>query len=424
MRKCALLLLLLPFPVLAQTSLSIAPDHCVWRAGDDPAWAAPALDDSAWRPRAQWSGVATPEPKFWLRCRLDPAALAPAVHPVLQVSGDLSYQLYVDGRRIASFGNLDTGAHTVGVVRTYTAPEFSDRTRPVVVAVRMTFAGAIDGLQVLPQIDLGDAQLLHGEYISTVAGSFASQSTTWICYALITAAGLFFFALYWFDRTQKYLLWVSLGWLMLAVLRWNELLVSASIPYPSRMEFFLYGIGQSAPIFLIEFFFALGQRRINWFFRFDQAISALFTACLLVAGFLPLRWAAPLHYEAEIVPWSTYVLIVTQILGCSAPFFAFAPLRARRGWQLSLVIVCCVWQLMDAAYFFVQLPFANANVLDWFLKIQPYRSVAIAAVVILLTLLLVQRLRQTNRERAAFQGELQAARQIQQLLLPATLDVV
>lgn len=416
-------MLLLAATLHAQTALSIAPSGCVWQAGDNPQWSAPSLDEAGWQPVADWTRVGTPTPRFWLRCRVNPGALAPTVHPVLQVSGDLSYEIYVDGRRIAAFGDLRSGSHTVGVVRTYTAPEFNDRSRPFVLAVRMAFAGAMDGEQLLPQIDLGNGDLLRGRYVENVAESFAGQWVTWTCYTLITAAGVFFFALYWFDRTQRYLLWVSLSWLMLAVLRVNELLVAASIHYPSRLEFFLYAVGQSAPIFLIEFFFVLGQRRVNWFFRFDQAVSSLFTICLLVACFLPLRWEAPLHYQTEIVPWSTYVLIVTQILGCSAPFFAFAPLRALRGWQISVAVVCCVWQLLDAAYFSVQLPLLNANVLDWFLKIQPYRSVAIAAVVVCLTLLLIQRIRSINRERAALQGELEAARQIQQLLVPATLDV-
>lgn len=416
-------LLLLAGGLRAQTALSVQPSVCVWRAGDDMRWAAPGLDETGWRPLAQWTGLATPTPRFWMRCQVNPGALAAAVHPVLQVSGDLSYELFIDGRSIGTFGNLQSGSHMVGVVQTYTAPQFSDRSRPFELTVRMAFTGEIDGLQLLPQIDLGDAELLHDRYVASVAQSFASQSITWICYAFITAAGLFFFALYWFDRSQKYLLWVSLGWLLLAILRVNEVLVAGSIHYPSWLEFFLYGVGQASPIALIEFFFAIGQRRVNWFFRFDQAISALFAIAILLAGFLPLPWGAVLHYETEIVPWSTYLVIGTQILGCSAPYFAFAPLRALRGWQMPLAVVCCLWQLMDAAYFFVQLPFLNANVLDWFLKIQPYRSVAIAVVVIFLTLLLVQRLRQTNRERAALQGELEAARQIQLLLVPSTLDV-
>ncbi len=39
-----------------------------------------------------------------------------------------------------------------------------------------------------------------------------------------------------------------------------------------------------------------------------------------------------------------------------------------------------------------------------------------------MTLLLVQRIRSTNRERASLYGEMQAARQIQQLLAPSTIN--
>ncbi len=418
------LLLLPPFACFAQTSLSTSPKNCVWRAGDDPAWAAPALDDSSWLPAARWPGVATPTSNFWLRCRLDPGALAPEVQPVLQVSGDLSYQLFVDGTRIASVGNLTSGSHETGVVRTWTAPAFTDRSRPVLVAMRMTFAGAIDGLQKLPRIELGDAQLLHGKYLAQVNENVRSQWITWICYALITAAGLFFFVLYWFDRSQSYLLWASLAWLSLSVLRWNELLVAASVHYPSRLEFFLYGLGQAAPVFAIEFFFALNWRKVNWFFRFNQAVTVLFAICLLLSGFLPLRWGAALYYQVDVLPLSAFVVNFTLILGCSAPWFAFSPLPSLRGWRRPVAFVCCLWQLADALYYFVQLPSLNLNVVAWYLRIQPYRSGAIAAVVICLTLLMVQHLRQTNRAHSSLRDELDAARQIQQLIVPATLESI
>jgi serine phosphatase RsbU (regulator of sigma subunit) len=75
--------------------------------------------------------------------------------------------------------------------------------------------------------------------------------------------------------------------------------------------------------------------------------------------------------------------------------------------------------LMDFAYMVVQFPFLQLDINNLFLAIQPYRSTAIALVVVSLTLLLVQRVRSTNRERAALQGEMQAARQIQQLLVPS-----
>ena len=46
MRKIALLLLLIPTALSPQSIQSIWPQQCNWRAGDNPAWAAPNLDDS------------------------------------------------------------------------------------------------------------------------------------------------------------------------------------------------------------------------------------------------------------------------------------------------------------------------------------------------------------------------------------------
>jgi len=97
-------------------------------------------------------------------------------------------------------------------------------------------------------------------------------------------------------------------------------------------------------------------------------------------------------------------------------------LRSLRGWQIPLAVVCHVWIALDFAYMLVQLPSLHFDVFTAFLKIQPYRSLAIAIVVVAMTLLLVQRLRSTNRERAALAGEMEAAREIQRLLVPAALD--
>jgi len=85
MRKAIFLLFLFPISVAAQTALSIAPKHCVWKEGDDARWAAPALDESDWKPVPEYSGIATPKPFFWLRCSFEPSLLAPMVDPQLQV---------------------------------------------------------------------------------------------------------------------------------------------------------------------------------------------------------------------------------------------------------------------------------------------------------------------------------------------------
>lgn len=422
MHRAAFLLVLLQLPAAAQTALTIQPQHCVWRAGDDPAWAAPQLDESGWQPTSQWSPVATLTPVFWLRCRFDPSRLAPAVDPELQVSGDLAWQVFADGRMIGQSGNLATGAHTTGMVVDYDAPELSQRNQPLLVAVRMSFAPEIDGNQPLPQLALGDAGLQTSNYWSSVFYTTREQWVTWTCYALIASAGLFFLALFWFDRSQRYVLWISLSWLALADLRINEFLVSASVHYPVRAEYFLYAIGQFMPVFIILFFFSLNRRPLPRAFQLLLGINFAFALGLLAAAFLPLHLAMKVRWWIEINPWSDTADVVVTIASAVTPVFAFWPLHSLRKGQIPLAAVCFVWMLMDLAYFVVQFPFLHLDVMAMFMKIQPFRSLAIAIVVVLLTLLLVQQLRATNRERAAMAGELQAARQIQQLLVPGAVE--
>ncbi|MGP8253169.1 MAG: PP2C family protein-serine/threonine phosphatase [Terracidiphilus sp.] len=422
MRKTVFLLLFFPMSLAAQTALSIAPRHCVWKEGDDPRRAAPSLDDSDWKPVSEWGEYATPRPFFWLRCSFEPGQLAPAIKPVLQVSGDLAWQVFADGQMIAESGNMTTGEHTAGLAIDYPAPEFTERSQPVLVAVRITFSPEMNGVQPLPALSLGDAELQRNAYWSQVYERTQSQWLTWACYALIASAGLFFFALYWFDRTQRFLLWISLTWLSLADLRINEFLVAASVHYPSRLEYFLYAIGQILPVFIILFFFALNRRRVPVFYWIVLGINFYFWAALVVAAFLPLRQSMILRWDTEVGFWMNTLQVVATLVAITCVPVAFWPLRALRGWQIPLAAVCHLWVAMDFTYMIVQLPFLHLDITDLFLKIQPYRSLAIAIVVVTMTLLLVQRLRSTNRDRAALQGEMDAARQIQRLLVPAALD--
>ena len=422
MRKALLLLLFLPSSIAAQSALSIPPQQCVWKLGDDIRWASPNLDESGWKPVSQWSGIATPAPFFWLRCRFQPAQLTPSVTPQLHVSGDLAWQVFADGRLIGTSGNVTTGAHTVGLDVNYPAPEFSRRGQPVIVAVRMTFTPLINGQQALPQLSLGDAEFQQNSYLSRVYQRTQAQSVTWACYALIASAGCFFLALYWFDRTQRYVLWIGLTWLALADLRINEFLLASSVHYPSFVEFFLYAIGQVVPVVYVLFFFALNQKPVPRFFKLVNGINLYFWVALVVAAMLPLRASMALRWATELNDWMDSIEVTTTLAATLSIPVSFWPLRNLRGWQIPLAAVCFLWALMDFAYVAVQFPFLNSDITTLFHRIQPYRSVAIAIVVVSLTLLLVQRLRSTNRERAALYGEMQAARKIQRLLVPSTID--
>ncbi len=421
MRKTLLLLLLLPWPLAAQTALSIAPQRCVWKQGDNLRWAAPNLDESDWQPVATWVPLATETPYFWLRCRFDPHQLAASVNPQLQVSGDLSWQVFANGRLIGASGNIVTGAHTAGLAIDYSATEFSPRSAPVVIAVRMTFTPELNGRQQLPGLALGDADLQRDSYWSQVYERTLSQWVTWACYALIASAGLFFMALYWFDRTQRYILWISLTWLDLAVLRINEFMASASVHYSSHIGFLLYSLGQSLPIFAILFFFSVNRKPVPLFFRIALGVNFFYPAMLVIAAVLPLRAGVALRWFVEVQPTMDTLEVAATLSGVIAVPFAFLPLRSVRRGQNSLAIVCFVWALMDFFYMVVQFPFLNLDIESLFLRIQPYRSMAIAGVVVAMTILLVQQLRTTNQERAELHGEMESAREIQQYLIPEKL---
>jgi hypothetical protein len=129
-----------------------------------------------------------------------------------------------------------------------------------------------------------------------------------------------------------------------------------------------------------------------------------------------------LRWWTEISFWPNTIQLLATLCSGLTPIVAFWPLHSVRRSQIPLVAVCFIWMFMDVAYFVVQFPFLKLDVPDMFLRIQPWRSLAIAIVVVSLTLLLVQRIRSTNRERAVLAGEMQAARQIQQLLVPAAVE--
>lgn len=407
---------------VAQTAMSIAPEKCVYRAGDDVRWAAPGLDESGWQPASRWTAESTIEPHFWLRCRIDPAALAPEVKPVLQVEADAAYELFVGGQLLARFGDLNTGSHTVGEVNQYESPAFSERGHPLVLAARITFTPTLNGQQPLPWILLGDSELLRDRYSAQVLRGLRSRWVVWVCNAIMVAAGIFFLALYLFERTQRVLLWASLAWLGLALLRFDEFMIAASVHFPSRMEFLLYSIGNTEQVFYILFFFALAGRRVHVFFRGLIGITVINSVMLFVAALLPLRESMAWRYWVDSSPEVNSVLIPLDVLMALAPLVAFWPVNKLPRSQLALYFVCSFWMGMDLLYLGAQVPWLGVGEYT-FLQFQSVRSVAIAGVVVAMTLLLIQRIRQTNRERAALATEMRAAQEIQRVLVPARIEI-
>jgi hypothetical protein len=118
----AALFLLLPLVAPAQSVIEIAPQQCVYRTGDDPAWAAPKLDESTWRPYSEWKS--TPgNPHLWVRCSADLTSIRNLEHPAIQIALFSAYQLYLDGQLVSNVGNLDSGNFSLDTIRSFDLPQ-------------------------------------------------------------------------------------------------------------------------------------------------------------------------------------------------------------------------------------------------------------------------------------------------------------
>jgi len=123
-----LLVLLAPAPLLAQSVISIAPQQCVWHPGDDPAWAAPNLDESGWQPYADWK-LDPREPHYWVRCHADLSSLKMTAQPAVQVRLYAAYELYLNGQRLGNAGNLRTGNFSMNSIRSWPVDASRRQTR-------------------------------------------------------------------------------------------------------------------------------------------------------------------------------------------------------------------------------------------------------------------------------------------------------
>ncbi|MFL6450062.1 MAG: PP2C family protein-serine/threonine phosphatase [Bryobacteraceae bacterium] len=75
-----------------------------WHPGDDSRWASPSFDDSNW-PKLTLPGLAPDAPKYWIRI---PVRLGSASDPGLLLSPLANaYEVYWDGQRLGSFGRLN-----------------------------------------------------------------------------------------------------------------------------------------------------------------------------------------------------------------------------------------------------------------------------------------------------------------------------
>ena len=437
MRKLILILLVCATPlgaatvVVAQSVVTVAPQQCVWRAGDNAAWAAASLDESGWQPLATWKRQSS-SPRFWIRCHADLSALPPLAHPALEISFYDAYRVYLNGAPIGSAGDIDRGSFELNAIRIFPVASGQLPSGPSTIALRvgnrvlLTNSGPINGLFTSGfQLRLGDASILDALRARAVLTRSAQYFGSAACFSIIGVLAMLLIVLYLYDPSRREFLLLSITCLSLTAIRLNELATAAYLPYPIAACLFVVLVGNiTLTATQYPFFFALANRRPG---RFILALIIINCCCywpnavdVFISSSSP-AWLGTLN-QLFIRPLS---LCLHVVLSCSV-FAAFWPFRQIPRRARPLAFLSMLWMTADLLWFLAEMtaiPIPGIpNVFQtWGVPLLEVRAFTTACVITALLALLFRDQRQVTEERALFAGEIHAARDVQQYLIPAHL---
>jgi hypothetical protein len=431
MRRTILLLaFLLPASIAAQTAVTISPQQCLWRAGDDPAWAAQNLDETGWQPFAQWHPGPYPV-RIWLRCRAGLSALGSISDPEIQVDLHSPYELYLNGSRIGAAGDLASGSYNLDSIRSWPVRAEQLATGPSLLALR--FLGfyrfrvgspMFRFFNSVPAIRAGDRAQLDLIRAATIHTRQSTDVWPLIYYSIIGVLAMPMLALYLFDRSRTPLLLLAVACLCMAILRINEFLVASMFPLPIFVCALLFTANQGMIFTQYAFFYSIGKGRVPafaWAIVWLIALTGLPIYLAPLLGAYSPAWLISL--EEALAP--AYILL--QMVFSLAPLHAFYPYRSLSKRMRPVALLTIAWGLVYFVWFAVQAtatrPFGVPNYFaHWSVQILNVRGLVVACLLAALMGFLFREQRQITEDRAMLAGEMQAASEIQRMLAPAVIE--
>jgi hypothetical protein len=404
----------------AQSILPIPLQQCVWRTGDNPAWAAPAMDDSSWQPYSAWR-IDEHAPRIWVRCHVGLAPLRALDHPALQVQLDAASQIFVNGVLAGSSGNIASAQFSLSDFYTVPLAPASLRSGSTL-ALRIALRDQLN--QSVPaEIFVGDQPALQDHRAAVALTGALDYLPIGLCFSLIGVVGFMLLGLYVSDRSRLELLLLAVTCWLLCLLRLSEFLENALVPVPYALYSVLYACGQFLEVFWVWFVFRAAGKRVPWFYRVTIVLSLAFFANVLADAFLPPL----LNLRQNAFYLRTgWFFFACGFLCATAPWSAFWPwTRIPRGLR-AVGFFCMAWGFAEFIWFlnwelwaFGLESFAgNLLVQKYLLALRA--ATTLCAVLALLTILFRDQ-RRMARERAQMAGEMASAREIQQYLIPEKL---
>ena len=424
-RFLAILLLLAPLRAHTQSLVTIVPNECVWHAGDNPAWADPSFNDSAW---PSLDRTPPPHESLWIRCHADLSALRGLSHPAIMVTAAAAQQVFIGGHVIGALGNLRTGFFSGTTANPWPVPA-SLASSSSLVAIhlirRSNFQWEIQQFQV------GARESLIGLRDTRTLAAARATAPMALCFIIIGVIALTLFGFWLSDRSRIDLLLLSLIFVCLTVIRLATFAGSLSNSVPISLLWIRTpnDLAQELLVPLtVLFFFRLAGRRIPPVILFLTGLGMIFTLAIALADLasprLALRTLA-IVFGNPVFPAVVVLAAANEILAAS---LAFLPLRRLNPRVRAVGLICLAWVATDCVWYAIEaesrIPTLPHLFSRWYPFLAECHGFVLLAVAVALVALLLRDQRRVADERATLAGEMQAAREIQRVLIPSAFDIV
>jgi hypothetical protein len=416
----------LPGALSAQTILTISPQQCVWRAGYDPAWAAPNLDESGWQPYANWK-LNPAEPRIWIRCHRDLSSLRAVDQPALQVTLYAAYQVFANNRLIGAAGNLENGRFTMNAVHDWPLAPAAAPSSTIALRITRRIDSSVPVGTLPPlQIEAGDEPVLHDRRDALAFNQIRARIVPSVCFSIIGILGLILLGLWMNDRSRHELFLLSLACLSLAPIYLDYFSAAALLAYSATAYFAIWSVFAAINnVARTLFFFSVAGRRVPFLF---WILMGLATFAYSVTFAIPL-FPAPqaLWLDALRSGLVARGSAPVAILECTAPFIALLRWKGLTFRMKPIAALCAVWGATMMAFFALrftgtQIPGIPDLEARWGILMADVEAVATLCVVVALLALLSREQQETTRERAVLAGEMLAASEIQRMLAPTVIE--
>lgn len=411
---------------LIETQLS----RCVYHAGDNLAWAAPELDDTTWE-RMSNRKVDPSQWRMWIRCHVHSEAIAAMAHPAAMVELSGAYEVFADGQRIGSFGDLRTARFRFDKEQIFPTPTLNSGADHTFAFRMANFYFNRSYLQITSgrwRVVVGDQAALAEVRDHSLIAKFYAYLPLLITGIISTILGIMLWVAFWTDRSRPDLALLATfctmtGLSLLAAnFTPNNFLFDVGISLPSTMGLALARLLAPSMVFIVLFYFRLQEKRVPLLLK-AAALGYLFWYISgALAYFLPPRISFACNWFTGDTLY-TFSRLFGGLLTL-APLWAFLPWAEVRKENRPIA-----WLSLPQSVAYLWLELARAYPDTFHMSPMSQRAqwttVALLGSVISTTMVvfLLRDQRKRNRERDVLAGEMHAAAEIQRLLVPHRLDV-